>query len=92
MLARLRSWWQKARKPLDAVIITLLVAIVALVVVVILGYLFNWDWAGLGSYNPPLKENNFQRGKTLWDWLQLLNRHHPECCVRPELSQAEGTW
>jgi len=46
--------------------------IVALVVVVILGYHFNWDWAGLGSYSPPLKENNFQRGKTLWDWLQLL--------------------
>jgi hypothetical protein len=59
MLARLRSWWQKTSKTLDAVVILMLVVLVALVVVIILGYANNWNWTGL-------------RGKTLYDWLQLL--------------------
>ena len=28
--------------------------------------------AVLGTYIPPTKNSNFQRGKTLWDWMQLL--------------------
>ena len=42
----------------------------ALTTVIILGYCFNWAWTGLGSYTLP--NSNFQRGKTLWDWMQLL--------------------
>ena len=37
---------------------------IALIVVIALGYQFNWSWTGLGSYTAPKK--------TLWDWLQLL--------------------
>jgi len=36
------------------------------------GYLFQWDWTGFSPYTPPVKDSTFQRGKTLWDWLQLL--------------------
>jgi len=59
MLARLRSWRQKTSKTLDAVIIISLVILLALLVMIILGYIFNWPWTGL-------------RGRTLHDWLQLL--------------------
>ena len=59
MRVRLRSWWQKTSKTLDAVIISLLVILLVLLVVIILGYIFNWPWTGL-------------HGKTLYDWLQLL--------------------
>ncbi len=45
-----------------------------LIILSILGYIFNWDWTGLGPYiSPPHpKDSDYQRGKTLWDWLQLL--------------------
>jgi uncharacterized membrane protein len=59
MIARLRSWWKNTSKTLDAVIILSLVILLALVVMIILGYIYNWTWAGL-------------HGKTLYDWLQLL--------------------
>jgi hypothetical protein len=58
MLARLRSSWQKASKPLAAVIGTVIV-VLALLVLIILGYAFNWPWVGL-------------HGVTLYNWLQLL--------------------
>ena len=38
---------------------TVLVVLLALLVVIILGYSFNWSWTGL-------------HGRTLYDWLQLL--------------------
>jgi uncharacterized protein YjbI with pentapeptide repeats len=59
MRARFRSWWQKTSKTLDAVVILMLVVLLALTLVSILGYTYNWNWAGL-------------HGKTFWDWLQLL--------------------
>jgi len=85
MGARFCSWWQNIRKPLDKIIITLLVVLLALFVVIILGYIFHWDWTGLNEFNsisittntasPPQKITRtiaYQPGKTLWDWLQLL--------------------
>ncbi len=50
------------------------VALLVLFVVGVLGYIFNWDWVGLGPFVSPThpKDSDFQRGKTLWDWLQLL--------------------
>jgi hypothetical protein len=74
MLARFRSWWQNRSKRSDAVVILLLVVPLLLIVVIIIGYRFNLDWTGLGPYiSPPHSpSSDFQRGKTLWDWLQLL--------------------
>ncbi len=76
MGARFRSWWQKQRKPhpVVSVLITLLALVIVLIILIILGYIFNWGWTGLGPYiSPPHpKDSDFQRGKTLWDWLQLL--------------------
>ncbi len=59
MVSRFHSWWQNTSKTLDAVIISSLVILLILLVLIILGYIFNWPWTGL-------------RGKTLYDWLQLL--------------------
>ena len=53
--------------------IGVLVAVIALIVLFILGYIFNWAWTGVGPYiSPPHPQSSdFQRGKTLYDWLQL---------------------
>ena len=60
MSAKIRSWWQKARKPMEILgIILLSILVIALIVAIILTYIFNINVSGL-------------RGKTLWDWLQLL--------------------
>ena len=74
MTAGLRSWQQKIKQhPVVGILVFVGSALgIALIVVVVLGYWLNWDWTGLGTYIPPTKDNNFQRGKTLWDWLQLL--------------------
>ena len=70
-----RSWWQQInRHPVRAVLIAFLTVVIVLIILSILGYNFNWDWTGLGPYiSPPhSKDSDFQRGKTLWDWLQIL--------------------
>ncbi len=60
MQARLRSWWQKAKKPLEVfVIIVICALVIALVVVIVRVYIFQVNVPGLS-------------GKNLWDWLQLL--------------------
>ncbi len=69
MLSRLRSWWQKTSKKRKIVQIFVLVIVIGLIVSFIGGYFFNWTWTGFGPYTPPT--SNFQRGKTLYDWLQL---------------------
>jgi uncharacterized protein YjbI with pentapeptide repeats len=74
MKARRYSWRQGIEQhPVRlAVIIGAATLGIALLVVLVLGYIFNWDWTGLNPYIPPTKDSNFQRGKTLWDWLQLI--------------------
>ena len=54
--------------------IVFLAVVIVLIILSVLGYIFNWDWTGLGPYvSPPhSKDSDFQRGKTLWDWLNLL--------------------
>ena len=60
MTSKLRSWWQKAKKPLEIfVIIVACVLVIALLVVIALTYIFNVNVPGL-------------HGKTLWDWIQSL--------------------
>src|SRR5438270_2744173 len=60
MSLKIGSGWQKAKKPLEIfAIIVLCMLVVALLVVIALAYIFNVNVPGL-------------RGKTLWDWMQLL--------------------
>jgi len=41
--------------------------------VVVAGYRLKWAWAGFSDYRYlKAKDEEVQRGKTLWDWLQLL--------------------
>lgn len=60
--------WHKLRTALFIVILTVLLA------VIIGGYIFDWAWAGFGAYTSPphIVKTDFQREKTLWDWMQLL--------------------
>ena len=39
-----------------------------------IGYTAWYGWTGFGDYTSPVhdEQTEFQRGKTLWDWLQLL--------------------
>ena len=63
MGARLRLWWQQIKT--HSMTTVLIPLVIALVVLVILGgYLFHWDWTGFNG--------NIKSGKTLWDWMQLL--------------------
>lgn len=69
------TWWQKIKRPLLVVAIIVASMLVILTIVGIIGsYLFNWDWTGLGPYVAPphTASSDFQRSKTLWDWMQLL--------------------
>jgi len=56
----LHSFWQKAKKPLEIIIVTIVcLLVIALVVVIVQAYLFHVNVPGLA-------------GKNIWDWLQLL--------------------
>ena len=60
MEAWFHTLWQKAKKPLEVFcIIIVCILVIVLLVVIALAYIFNVNVSGL-------------RGKTLWDWLQLL--------------------
>lgn len=71
MTATFKRRWNRWHK-LCAVL--LIIALVALVAAIVGGYAFDWAWAGFGSYISPPHDghNDFQREKTLWDWMQLL--------------------
>ncbi len=62
-----RLWWQNNKRLLIICSIVLILIVFALAV-----WLFGWDWTGFAPYTPPTHVSNFQRGKTLWDWMQLL--------------------
>ena len=68
MVAKFRIWWQRIKKPLEITgVVLFLVGLLILIVLIILGYIYNWAWVGIGLNAP-----SFQHRKTLWDWLQLL--------------------
>ena len=70
-----RSWWQNIKiYPVRFILIVFLTVVIVLIILSVLGYIFNWEWTGLGSYvSPPHpKDSDFQRSKTLWDWFNLL--------------------
>jgi len=51
-----------------------LVIMAAITMLVAGGYVLDWSWTGFGDYVTPSASQGqeFQRGKTLWDWLDLL--------------------
>jgi uncharacterized protein YjbI with pentapeptide repeats len=66
--SRWQRWWrwQPTRRQL---LWAGVIAALALLIIVICGYLFEWPWTGLTSSEVP---QNTQPTKTLWDWLDLL--------------------
>jgi uncharacterized protein YjbI with pentapeptide repeats len=82
MGAKLRSWWWQIKRYRVNILIVAIILVVA-IALIILGYQF--DWTGFGGYNkvttttvitssPPkiTRTEEYQPGKGLWDWLQLL--------------------
>ncbi len=45
--------------------------IILIIITIILGYFFNWDWVGVGVNTQKDVAEPF-RSKTLWDWLDLI--------------------
>src|SRR5216683_652849 len=69
MVSRLRSWWQNRSKLL--LVVGAMVLLMGVVVLIIAGYIFKWDWTGFNEHRGP-NILQYQPAKTLWDWLQLL--------------------
>src|SRR5205809_1440020 len=83
MVARLRSWWQQIKQHRVAIGVVA-IALVVVIALIIAGYWF--DWTGFNGYNKVTtahtisgtnaatvtKTEEYQPGKALWDWLQLL--------------------
>jgi hypothetical protein len=69
MASKSGTWRQKIQQhPFVTMgIIALLIAFLAFALAV---HWLGWDWTGFTGYSPPILQ--YQRGKTLWDWLQLL--------------------
>jgi uncharacterized protein YjbI with pentapeptide repeats len=78
-----RKWWQQLKKHRVAIRVGAIVLVVVIVVIII-GY---WlDWTGFNGYNQVTitrtisgtnagtvtRTEEYQPGKALWDWLQLL--------------------
>lgn len=80
MKEKLGSWWQKIKQhPVRSAITTVAgVLVLALIVVIILGYWLNWDWTGFTggeskrTITPQGTNIEYSPGKTLWDWLGLF--------------------
>lgn len=60
----------KYNKRFITAIIVLLVVDIA--VFIILGYVLKWKWTGFNQQTIGPSTSQYQPGKTLWDWLQLL--------------------
>src|SRR6266851_5644935 len=69
MVARLRSWRQNRSRLL--LVVGAMVLLMGVVVLIIAGYIFKWDWTGFNEHRGP-NILQYQPAKTLWDWLQLL--------------------
>src|SRR6266481_8147673 len=83
MGAGFRLWWQQIKKHRVAIGVVAIVLVVAITLIIV-GYWF--DWAGFNGYNKVtiahtisgtnagtvIRTEEYQPGRTLWDWLQLL--------------------
>ncbi len=65
---------QRFFSPITSVGISLgIVGALLLLLAIIGGYRYNWQWTGVGEYSYPKTEGQeFHHKKTLWDWMQLL--------------------
>jgi hypothetical protein len=85
MESKLYTWWKKIKRhPSTAPII--IVVLIALIAFTLAAYKFGWDWTGFNGYNKVstihtisgsstssvTRAEEYQPGKALWDWLQLL--------------------
>src|SRR6266699_3018835 len=85
MGSELYSWWQKTKQhPYIAAI--LIVVLFAFIAFIFAAYKFGWSWPGFNGYNKVSTTHTisgpssgtvtiteeYQPGKALWDWLQLL--------------------
>ena len=83
MEARVSSWWQQIKQH-RVVIGVVAIVLVVVIVLIVIGY---WlDWTGFNGYNQVTitrtisgtnagtvtRTEEYQPGKGLWDWLQLL--------------------
>lgn len=50
------------------------ISVVSIAGLVSLGYYYRWEWVGVSNYTTPTisEGEEYQRAKTLWDWLELL--------------------
>ncbi len=59
--------------PVIWVVVVSVVLLATLSVLIVLGYIYRWEWVGVGeTYRPKPTDQDIRRGKTLWDWMQLL--------------------
>ncbi len=69
-MRRIRHW-----RPRSGHIFTFFtfITFLTLISTIIAGYYYDWAWTGVSDYIRPKNDREeFQRGKTLWDWMQLL--------------------
>ena len=80
MVVWLRFCWQRIRQhPMTAIVITVGIVVI---LVVILGYLLNWNWTGFKSEESKITITTTSKSittalesqptKNLWDWLQPI--------------------
>lgn len=65
-------WWEKNKR--RVVVISTIVVCIGIVALILAGYRFNWEWTGFNAYISPSVRptQQYQREKTLWDWMQLF--------------------
>ncbi len=67
---RLTGWWAKNKRPL---VVVLLIAVLLILLYFLADAGYSYPWTGFEDYKPPENpDTGFQRGKTTWDWMQLL--------------------
>jgi hypothetical protein len=85
MKERPSSWWQQIKQH-SFMATGIIVALLVIIVFILLVYLFSWDWTGFNGYNKVTtthiisgtnagtvtRTEEYQPGKGLWDWLQLI--------------------
>ncbi len=76
MKQKILKVWEKVQSPFIKILFMLALVGVLLLVEIALwgGYVWGWSWVGVADYTSPVQpvDTEFERQKTLWDWLELL--------------------
>src|SRR6266436_1601746 len=83
MGARLRSWWQQIKQHRVAILVGTVVLVVAIALIIIEVWFYGTGFNGYNqvttahtisgpSAGTVIRTEEYQPGRTLWDWLQLL--------------------